>query len=56
MTTHGATPTKECKTIPEPQPVSLADLEWLAARRVGRMPTREDAGTLLTWLRDEGEE
>jgi hypothetical protein len=55
MTDRGAKPTNELETIPEPQPVSAADLEWLAARRVGRMRTREDAGALLTRLRDEGE-
>ncbi len=56
MTTRDAAPTNEPKTIPEPQPVSLADLEWLAARRVGHMPTGEDAGSLLTRLRDEAEQ
>jgi hypothetical protein len=55
MTTRGGTPGIALQAIPEPQPVSSADLEWLAARRVGRMPTREDASALLTRLRDEGE-
>ncbi|HEX4615225.1 MAG TPA: hypothetical protein VH230_04850 [Stellaceae bacterium] len=55
MTTRGANPTNEVKTILEPQPVSSADLEWLAARRVGRMPPGEDVGAPLTRLRDEEE-
>ena len=55
MTTRGANPTSELKAIPDLQPVSAADLEWLSARRVGRIQTREDAGALLTRLRDEGE-
>jgi hypothetical protein len=55
MTTRGANPTNELKAISEPQPVSLADLKWLAPRRVRGMPPQEDAGVLLTRLRDEGE-
>jgi hypothetical protein len=55
MTARGASSTNGRKNIPKPQPVSSADLEWLAARRVGRMPPGEDAGALLTRLRDEAE-
>ncbi len=32
-----------------------ADLIWLAERRVGRISIEEDAGGLLSKLRDEGE-
>jgi prevent-host-death family protein len=35
------------------RPVTAADLDWLAARRItGRKPT-EDAGTLVSRMRDE---
>jgi hypothetical protein len=36
-------------------PVSAADLDWLAERRVGRASVTENAGDLLTKLRDEQE-
>jgi hypothetical protein len=36
-------------------PVSPADLDWLAERRVGRASVAENAGDLLTRLRDEQE-
>ena len=36
-------------------PVSAADLDWLAERRVGRASVAENAGDLLTKLRDEQE-
>jgi prevent-host-death family protein len=49
-------PMVELKPIDEPaRAVSAADLDWLAAHRVGRMPTTEDAGALVERLRDEGE-
>jgi prevent-host-death family protein len=35
--------------------VSAADLDWLAEHRVGRAAPIEDAGALLTRLRDEDE-
>jgi prevent-host-death family protein len=35
--------------------VSAADLDWLAEHRVGRAAPIEDAGALLTSLRDEDE-
>ncbi len=38
-----------------PRPVSAADLDWLAAHRVGSTPSAEDAGTLVSKLRDEEE-
>lgn len=44
------------RAIPEPTlPVSKADLDWLAEHRVGRTPAAENAGALLSKLRDEGE-
>jgi hypothetical protein len=46
----------ELKAVVEPvHPVSAADLDWLAERRVGRASVAENAGDLLTKLRDEQE-
>ena len=39
----------------EPGPVRTEDIDWLAARVVGRAPARQDAGQLLSEMRDEGE-
>jgi prevent-host-death family protein len=55
ITRHGR-PVVELKPIPEPvRPVSAADLDWLASRRVGTKQPAEDAGALLSEMRDEGE-
>jgi prevent-host-death family protein len=55
ITRHGR-PVVELRPIPEPaRSVTSADLDWVAAHRVGRAPANEDAGTLLTRLRDETE-
>jgi prevent-host-death family protein len=55
ITRHGR-PVAELRPIPEPaQPVTNADLDWLATLRVGRKPEAENAGALLERLRDEGE-
>ncbi len=55
ITRHGR-PVIALKAIPEPpRPVSPADLDWLAERRIGRAPAAEDAGLLLTKMRDEPE-
>jgi prevent-host-death family protein len=52
ITRHGR-PVAELKPIGEPaRPVSQADLDWLAGRRVGK-PSRRNAGTLLRRMRDE---
>ena len=52
ITRHGR-PVFELKPVREPaRPVSQADLEWLAQRRVGK-PARPNAGTLLRRMRDE---
>ena len=54
ITRHGR-PVVELRGIPEPaRPVSSADLDWLAAHRVGRA-ARRDAGELLRRMRDEQE-
>lgn len=54
ITRHGR-PVAELKSIPaRARPVSSADIDWLAAHRVGKIP-RENAGTLLRRMRDEQE-
>jgi prevent-host-death family protein len=53
ITRHG-TPVAELRPIPTPpRPITHADLEWLAARRVARRGATEDAGTLVSRMRDE---
>lgn len=52
ITKHGR-PVVELKPIAPPaRPVTAADLDWLAARRVKGCP-KEDAGTLVSQMRDE---
>ena len=53
ITRHGH-PVVQLKPVAEPaRPVSAADLNWLADRRVGVASSRENAGELLERLRDE---
>jgi antitoxin (DNA-binding transcriptional repressor) of toxin-antitoxin stability system len=55
ITRHGHA-VVELKAIPEPaRPVLPADLDWLAEHRIGRTQAAENAGALLTKLRDEQE-
>ena len=55
ITRHGR-PVVELKPVQPPvRPVSPADLDWLAARRIGGRPPTEDAGKLVSDMRDEGE-
>ena len=55
ITRHGR-PVVALKPVAKPvHPVSTADLDWLAKHRIGRAVPSEDAGTLLTRLRDEDE-
>lgn len=55
ITRHGRE-VVELKAVAEPMhPVSPADLDWLAERRIGRASIAENAGDLLTRLRDEQE-
>jgi prevent-host-death family protein len=50
---HG-TPVVELRPIPAPpRPVTTADIEWLDAHRIGRLSPREDAGALVSRMRDE---
>jgi prevent-host-death family protein len=53
ITRHGC-PVVELKPVQPPaRAVSGADLDWLAARRVGATPPRRDAGRLVSGMRDE---
>ena len=54
--TRRGQPVVELKPMrPVPRPIAEADIEWLAARRVGRTMPKTDAGTLVSEMRDEGE-
>lgn len=53
ITRHGQ-PVVELKPIAKPaRPVSGADLDWLAKRRIARRSTTQDAGKLVSDMRDE---
>jgi antitoxin (DNA-binding transcriptional repressor) of toxin-antitoxin stability system len=55
ITRHGR-PVVELRAIPQPaRPISPADLDWIAERRVGLRTAKIDAGTLVSQMRDEGE-
>ena len=53
ITRHGR-PVAELRAIPQPpRRITAEDLDWLAARRVGRRRPGLDAGTLVSRMRDE---
>jgi prevent-host-death family protein len=53
ITRHGR-PVVELKPIPEPtRPVSAADLDWLAARRLKVRGMKKNAGKFISAMRDE---
>jgi prevent-host-death family protein len=53
ITRHGH-PVVELKAVSKPaRPITKADLDWLAERRVGRISKTEDAGSLVSKMRDE---
>jgi prevent-host-death family protein len=54
ITRHG-NPVVELKPVrPKAKPVTDADMDWLAARRID-MKSTVDAGTLVSRMRDEDE-
>lgn len=53
ITRHGRA-VVELKPLQQPpRPVTPADLDWLRSRRIGRLSSKEDAGTLVSRMRDE---
>ncbi len=53
ITRHGR-PVVELKpVVQEGRPITKADLDWLRARRAGRGTPTEDAGSLVSRMRDE---
>lgn len=53
ITRHGK-PVAELRAVPaSARPITRADLEWLAARRVARRNATADAGRLVSEMRDE---
>jgi prevent-host-death family protein len=53
ITRHGH-PVVELKALsPQPRRITLEDIEWLRAHRVGDKAPKEDAGTLVSRMRDE---
>jgi prevent-host-death family protein len=53
ITRHGH-PVVTLEPIPKPaRPVTAADLDWLRSHRVGRISKTEDAGSLVSKMRDE---
>ena len=53
ITRHGRPVVELTPVQPRARPVTPADLDWLAAHRVGKRPMREDAGTFVSRMRDE---
>jgi prevent-host-death family protein len=56
--TRGGRPVVELKPVSQPGParrVTTEDMDWLAANRVGRGVPVEDAGALVSGMRDEDE-
>jgi prevent-host-death family protein len=54
ITRHGQ-PVVELKPISvPPRGITEADLDWLDAHRVGKRMPKQDAGTLVRKMRDEG--
>jgi prevent-host-death family protein len=52
ITRHGQ-PVVELRPVPRaPRPITPADVDWVAARRVGQ-PGPEDAGEFVSRMRDE---
>lgn len=55
ITRHGR-PVVELRPVAPPaRQLTAADLDWLAARRVGARPAKTDAGKVVSTMRDEDE-
>jgi len=55
ITRHGR-PVVELRPVPAPaRAVTVVDLDWLAARRIGSSKPTRDAGSELSRMRDEEE-
>jgi antitoxin (DNA-binding transcriptional repressor) of toxin-antitoxin stability system len=53
ITRHGH-PVVELKAVPPPpRRITQTDIDWLDAHRVGVKPPEEDAGALVSRMRDE---
>lgn len=53
VTRHGRPVVRLDAVRPAPRPITESDLDWLDQRRVGSRMPREDAGTLVSRMRDE---
>ena len=54
--TRRGQPVVELKPLhpaPTPRPITEADIEWLKARRARLPPSKVDAGTFISEMRDE---
>lgn len=53
ITRHGK-PVAELRPLPDaPRRITAAAVDWLASRRVGKAAPAEDAGTLVSRMRDD---
>ncbi len=55
ITRHGRPVVELTPVAKSARALLAADLDWLAAHRVGRASTRGDAGTLVSEMRDQDE-
>jgi prevent-host-death family protein len=53
ITRHGTPMVVLKPVVPKPRPVTEEEIEWLQSHRVGGTPPEEDAGALLSRMRDE---
>ncbi len=53
ITRHGHPVVELRPVVAAARPVTAADVDWLAARRVGRLSLDEDAGQFVSRMRDE---
>ena len=53
ITRHGTAVVELRPVSKPPRAITQADIDWLDQRRVGRLAPEEDAGTLVSRMRDE---